>query len=65
MVALPPGWVVTRNELLVATPEEHPYVIAIDMPTSATGGSQESVATGGFVVVLRGIHCQPVIHVPL
>ena len=64
VVALPPGCVVTVNELLVASPEEHPYVMAIGMPTSATGGSQESVATGGFGV-LRGIHCQPVMHVPL
>ena len=63
-IAEPPGCVVTRNELLVAVPEEHPYVMAIGMPTSATSGSQERVATGAVVVPVRGIHCQPVIHAP-
>ena len=62
VVAEPPGWVVTVNELLDATPEEQPYVMASVMPTSATLGSQERVAVGPPP---EGTHCQPVMHLPL
>ena len=64
VVAEPPGWVVTVNELLDATPEEQPYVMASVAPTSATFGSQERVAVGGLVLGL-GMHCQFVMHAPL
>ena len=61
VVAEPPGCVVTLKELLLATPEEQPYVMASVMPTSATFGSQESSALGPCVE----IHCQPVTHAPV
>lgn len=60
-VAEPPGWPVTVKELLDATPDEQPYVMASVMPTSATFGSQESSAFGPWVE----IHCQPVTHAPV
>ena len=59
--AEPPGWVVTLNELLEATPLEQPYVTASVMPTSAVCGSQESSAFGPAVE----IHCQPVTQAPV
>lgn len=64
VVAEPLGWVVTLNELLVASPEEQPYVIASVAPTSATFGSHERVAVGAPPVLL-GIHCQPMMQAPL
>lgn len=62
VVAEPPGWVVTANEVLVAVPEEQPYVIARVMPTSATFGSQESVAVGALGAEGQ---LQLVMHAPL
>ena len=60
-VAEPPGWLPTVNELLDATPDEQPYVMASVMPTSATLGSHESSAFGPWVE----IHCQPVTQAPV
>lgn len=47
--------------LLVAIPEEHEYEIASVIPTSATLGWQEILATGAALAT----HCHPVIHEPL
>lgn len=63
VAAEPPGCVETEKELLLAVPEEQPYVMARLMPTSATLGSQEIVAVGALVVL--GIHCQPTMQAPL